>query len=110
MEQFGGLHAFLDALKSLLPGNPNVSEGDLVYLPYQIEALNGENLRPETFPHLIAVNLSPAELNVLSRHFEGQRVHDHPGKIKLQAGDVLLLEAGPTFIKKNVTDNSSILL
>ena len=38
---------------------------------------------------------------VIAVHREGNRVHDHPGQIKLQAGDVLLLEASPTFLSKN---------
>jgi di/tricarboxylate transporter len=41
---------------------------------------------------------------VIAVHREGNRVHDHPGQIKLQAGDVLLLEASPTFLSKN-SDN-----
>ena len=32
----------------------------------------------------------------------GRRVHEHPGRIKLQAGDVLLLEAGPTFLRQSI--------
>ena len=47
---------------------------------------------------------------MISVHREGKRVHDHPGKIKLQAGDVLLLEAGPTFIRKNVHNDRSFAL
>ena len=47
---------------------------------------------------------------VISVHREGKRIHDHPGKIKLQAGDVLLLEAGPTFIRKNVDNERSFAL
>lgn len=48
---------------------------------------------------------------VIAVHREGKRVHEHPGKIKLQAGDVLLLEAGPTFVKQNADkDNSFALL
>lgn len=47
---------------------------------------------------------------VIAVHREGKRVHDHPGKIKLQAGDVLLLEAGPTFIKKSVDNDRSFAL
>lgn len=48
---------------------------------------------------------------VIAVHREGKRIHDHPGKIKLHAGDVLLLEAGPTFIKRTVdTDRSFALL
>lgn len=47
---------------------------------------------------------------VIAVHREGIRVHDHPGKIKLQAGDVLLLEAGPTFIRKSVDNDRSFAL
>jgi uncharacterized protein with PhoU and TrkA domain len=47
---------------------------------------------------------------VIAVHREGKRVHDHPGKIKLQAGDVLLLEAGPTFIRKSVDHDRSFAL
>jgi TrkA-C domain len=38
---------------------------------------------------------------VIAVHREGSRVHEHPGRIKLHAGDVLLLEAGPSFIAKS---------
>ena len=47
---------------------------------------------------------------VIAVHRDGNRVHEHPGKVKLQAGDVLLLEAGPTFIKKSVENNRSFAL
>jgi di/tricarboxylate transporter len=47
---------------------------------------------------------------VISVHREGKRIHDHPGKIKLQAGDVLLLEAGPTFIRGNISNDKSFAL
>lgn len=47
---------------------------------------------------------------VIAVHREGHRVHDHPGQIKLQAGDVLLLEAGPTFIEKNAENDRSFAL
>ena len=48
---------------------------------------------------------------VLAVHREGRRVQEHPGNIKLQAGDVLLLEAGPSFFKQNAEkDNSFSLL
>ena len=30
-----------------------------------------------------------------------ERVHEHPGNVKLQTGDVLLVEAGPEFAKKH---------
>jgi len=41
---------------------------------------------------------------------EGKRVHEHPGKVILQAGDVLLLEAGPTFIERNTENDRSFAL
>jgi uncharacterized protein with PhoU and TrkA domain len=47
---------------------------------------------------------------VIAVHRDGNRIHEHPGKIKLQAGDVLLLEAGPTFIKKSVENTRSFAL
>lgn len=47
---------------------------------------------------------------VIAVHRDGNRVQEHPGKIKLQAGDVLLLEAGPTFIKKSVDQDRSFAL
>jgi len=47
---------------------------------------------------------------VISVHREGKRVHDHPGQVRLQAGDVLLLEAGPTFIERNNDNDRSFAL
>jgi len=48
---------------------------------------------------------------VISVHREAKRIQEHPGNIKLQAGDVLLLEAGSTFVKENAeSDNSFALL
>lgn len=47
---------------------------------------------------------------VISVHREGKRVHDHPGRVKLQAGDVLLLEAGPSFIQSNLDNSKSFAL
>jgi di/tricarboxylate transporter len=47
---------------------------------------------------------------VIAVHREGKRVHELPGKIKLQAGDVLLLEAGPTFIEKSSENDRSFAL
>ena len=47
---------------------------------------------------------------VIAVHRDGNRVQEHPGKIKLQAGDVLLLEAGPTFIKNSVDHDRSFAL
>ncbi|KAL7519159.1 hypothetical protein ACHAWX_003953 [Stephanocyclus meneghinianus] len=38
---------------------------------------------------------------VIAVHREGRRVHELPGNIKLQAGDVLLLEAGKSFLGAN---------
>ncbi len=47
---------------------------------------------------------------VIAVHREGKRIHEHPGKIKLQAGDVLLLEAGPSFVKQNAENDKSFSL
>lgn len=47
---------------------------------------------------------------VIAVHRDGTRVQDHPGNIKLQAGDVLLLEAGPTFISRNTDNQHSFAL
>ena len=47
---------------------------------------------------------------VIAVHREGKRVHQHPGKIKLQAGDVLLLEAGPAFIAANANNSRAFTL
>ena len=47
---------------------------------------------------------------VIAVHREGKRVHELPGRIKLQAGDVLLLEAGPTFIAKSSENDRSFAL
>lgn len=47
---------------------------------------------------------------VIAVHREGRRVHEHPGQIKLQSGDVLLLEAGPTFLRQSVEKDQSFAL
>jgi uncharacterized protein with PhoU and TrkA domain len=47
---------------------------------------------------------------VISVHREGHRIHEQPGNIKLHAGDVLLLEAGPTFLKRTANDNQAFAL
>jgi hypothetical protein len=47
---------------------------------------------------------------VISVHREGRRIHEHPGNIRLHAGDVLLLEAGPTFLKRNVNNDHAFAL
>jgi len=47
---------------------------------------------------------------VIAVHREGRRIQEHPGTIILQAGDVLLLEAGPTFIKENADSDKSFAL
>lgn len=47
---------------------------------------------------------------VIAVHRDGNRVQEHPGKVKLQAGDVLLLEAGPTFIANNQDNQHSFAL
>jgi di/tricarboxylate transporter/predicted amino acid-binding ACT domain protein len=38
------------------------------------------------------------------------RVHDHPANVKLQTGDVLLIEAGPTFMKNHASNYKSFAL
>jgi hypothetical protein len=47
---------------------------------------------------------------VIAVHREGQRVHEQPARIKLQAGDVLLLEAGPSFLGKGAENDRSFAL
>ena len=47
---------------------------------------------------------------VIAVHREGKRVQEPPGEVKLQAGDVLLLEAGPSFIKQNADNDNSFSL
>ena len=47
---------------------------------------------------------------VIAVHRHGKRVQDYPGNIKLQSGDVLLLEAGPTFIAQNTDNQRSFAL
>lgn len=47
---------------------------------------------------------------VIAVHREGKRVQQQPGSIKLHAGDVLLLEAGPTFLKQNAENDNSFAL
>ena len=47
---------------------------------------------------------------VIAVHRDGSRIHEHPGRIRLQAGDVLLLEAGPTFIKGSYDNDKSFSL
>mmetsp|Transcript_1401 Transcript_1401/g.3478 ORF Transcript_1401/g.3478 Transcript_1401/m.3478 type:complete len:488 (-) Transcript_1401:1642-3105(-) len=47
---------------------------------------------------------------VIAVHRDGSRIHEHPGRIQLQAGDVLLLEAGPTFIKGSYDNDKSFSL
>lgn len=47
---------------------------------------------------------------VIAVQREGNRVHEHPGIIKLQAGDVLLLEAGPSFFTDKVQHDRSFAL
>ncbi len=47
---------------------------------------------------------------VIAVHRDGKRIHDHPGKIKLQAGDVLLLEAGTSFMQKSSENNRAFAL
>lgn len=47
---------------------------------------------------------------VIAVHREGKRIHDHPGNIVLQAGDVLLLEAGSTFMGKSAENHKAFAL
>jgi di/tricarboxylate transporter len=47
---------------------------------------------------------------VIAVHREGKRVHEHPGQVKLHPGDVLLLEAGPSFIAKSADNDRSFAL
>ncbi|KAL7576540.1 hypothetical protein ACA910_018036 [Epithemia clementina (nom. ined.)] len=47
---------------------------------------------------------------VIAVHREGKRVHEHPGRVKLQAGDVLLLEAGPSFLGRSVENDRAFAL
>jgi di/tricarboxylate transporter len=47
---------------------------------------------------------------VISIHRDGKRVHEFPGKVKLQPGDVLLLEAGPAFLAKSEQNDRSFAL
>lgn len=47
---------------------------------------------------------------VIAVHREGKRIHDHPGSIILQAGDVLLLEAGSNFLGKSTENERSFAL
>jgi len=64
------------------------------------------------------VGRTPAELHfrtkygaaVIAVHRNGKRIQDYPGNIKLHSGDVLLLEAGPTFIAKNTDNQRSFAL
>jgi di/tricarboxylate transporter len=39
-----------------------------------------------------------------------ERVHEHPGKVKLQTGDALLIQAGPSFLKQNQNDYKTFAL
>lgn len=47
---------------------------------------------------------------VISVQREGRRVHEHPGNVKLRAGDVLLLEAGPSFMTNKIQLDRSFAL
>ena len=47
---------------------------------------------------------------VIAVHRGGSRVHEHPGNVKLHGGDVLLLEAGPSFVAKNAENDRSFAL
>ena len=47
---------------------------------------------------------------VIAVQREGQRVHDHPGNIKLHAGDVLLLDAGTSFMTEKIQKDRAFVL
>jgi uncharacterized protein with PhoU and TrkA domain len=47
---------------------------------------------------------------VVAVHCNGKHVQSFPGNIKLQAGDILLLKAGSSFICNNFDNNKSFLL
>jgi uncharacterized protein with PhoU and TrkA domain len=47
---------------------------------------------------------------VIAVHREGKRIQEHPGNVKLHAGDVLLLEAGPSFVRQNAEKDTSFSL
>jgi di/tricarboxylate transporter len=47
---------------------------------------------------------------VIPVHRKGRHIHEHPGNIKLHAGDVLLLEAGPTLLKKSTNNDHPLAL
>lgn len=47
---------------------------------------------------------------VIAVHREGKRLHEQPGRVKLHAGDVLLLEAGPSFLEKSGENDRSFAL
>merc|ERR1711862_612238 len=47
---------------------------------------------------------------VIAIHCEGKRIMEHPGQVKLHAGDVLLLEAGPTFFERNAKNDRAFVL
>jgi len=46
---------------------------------------------------------------VIAVHREGKRIPEHPGNIKLLAGDVLLLEAGPMFLEQKIDSGFTLL-
>ena len=47
---------------------------------------------------------------VIAIHREGKKIMEHPGQVKLHAGDVLLLEAGPTFFERNINADRAFVL
>lgn len=47
---------------------------------------------------------------VIAVQREGVRIHEHAGNIVLRAGDVLLLEAGPSFSTSSMHDSSFIMV
>jgi di/tricarboxylate transporter len=47
---------------------------------------------------------------VIAVHREGRRVHDFPGNVRLQGGDILLLEAGSSFVQNSMENNECFAL
>lgn len=47
---------------------------------------------------------------IVAVHRDGSRIHDHPSNIVLKAGDVLLCETGPSFMKGSLDHDNSFSL
>ena len=47
---------------------------------------------------------------VISIQRGSDRVHEHPGKVKLQTGDALLIQAGPSFLKQHHSNYKTFAL